>query len=83
MIDAASERGLNTSQPFAGTGVSATSDKKSSEAVAGKTNKRPSYRDEDFDDDAIIFGGNCPWRGENKSKDRKKTRTCHPDTHWD
>ena len=34
VMGAASERGLNTSQPFAGTGVSATSDKKSSEAVS-------------------------------------------------
>jgi len=34
VMGAASERGLNTSQPFAGIGVSATSDKKLSEAVS-------------------------------------------------
>ena len=82
-MGAASERGLNTSQPFAGTGVSATSDKKSSEAVTGKTNKRPSYGDLDFDDDANPFGDKLPWREENKSKDRKKPHIFHPDTHWD
>ena len=41
------------------------------------------YVDADFDDDANPFGDKLPWREENKSKDRKKPRTCHPDTHWD